>query len=155
MVTAIIIGLGILLLNGLVSYAWAQWWGNKYSSNPEKILDQVINKADTHKVDTALNRVNDLEWGYETQFQIANTLDSIRLRLPVYIQWLVFLALVSGAMLIMYNGFLLVTSPLSSIELWTIQKRIIYISAGVALVSWFYYIMRITLSILLNLVSTT
>jgi hypothetical protein len=145
----------ILLLNGLVSYAGAQGRWQKYSSNPETILDQVINKANTHKVDTALNKVNDLEGWYETQFQIANTLDSIRLRIPVYIQWLVFLALVSWAMLIMYNGFLLVTSPLSSTEIGTVQKRITYIAAGVALVSWFYYILRITLSILLNLVSTT
>lgn len=152
---AALFSLGLLLLAGLISYTGAQWRWAKYSSNPITILDNVINQADTYVIDTALNRVTELEWGYTPEYKISNTLDSIRIRIPVYVQWLVFVTLVMAAMLIIYNGFLLVASPLSSTEIVTVKKRMMYIIAGIAMVSGFYFILRITLSILLNLASTT
>lgn len=109
-----------------------------------------MDKADTHIIDTPLNDVTN-NGSYGMEYKIANTLDDIRNNVPVYVQWLVFVALVVGALLIIYNGFLLATAPLSDTDIATVKKRIVYISLGIAVVSGFYFIIKVALSVLLQI----
>lgn len=137
----------MLVLFGVVSAAGRS---KNYSKDPKVILDQVMDKADTHIIETPLNQVyNNGVYGLE--YKIANTLDEIRNNVPVYVQRLVFVALVIGALLIIYNGFLLTMSPLSEVDAAKVQKRIVYIAIGVAVVSAFYFIIKISLSVLLKI----
>ncbi len=134
----------------LADIASAAGWSKNYSKDPEVILDQVMDKADTHIIETPLNKVQN-NGVYGLQYKIANTLDDIRNNVPVYVQWLVFLALVVGALLIIYNGLLLATAPLSDTDIAKVQKRITYIAIWVAVVSAFYFIIKVTLSVLLKI----
>gem|GEM_PF-5506733 len=58
---------------------------------------------------------------------MSNTLDSVRVRIAVYLQRLSFLAMVLATILIIYNGLRLVLSPMQPEEAANIKKRLIYI----------------------------
>ena len=129
----------------------SRWsWG----STPTDILDNIANKANTQYdlQDSPLERVNERQWWYPMQYRIANTLDSIRINIAIYIQWIVFLGLAIATIGLIYIWFLMVTNGVANE--WTIEKikpRIIGIVVGVLLITWFYAILRLFTAIITTL----
>lgn len=129
----------------------SRWsWG----STPEDILNNVANKANTQYdlQDSPLERVNERQWWYPMQYRIANTLDSIRVNIAIYIQWIVFLGLAMATIGLIYIWFLMVTNGVANegtIE--KIKPRIIGIVVGVLLITWFYAILRLFTAIITTL----
>jgi hypothetical protein len=128
-------------------FSFAQPWsrGNRWSS-PEDILNSIADKANTQYdiQDSPLERVNERQWWYPMQYKIANTLDSIRVNIAIYIQWIVFVWLALATIWLIYIGFLMVTNPISNE--WVIDKiksRVIGIITGVLLITWFYALLRL------------
>lgn len=150
-----IIVLCFICLSLFAGYSIAQnnsrWsWG----SSPNDILDNIADKANNQYdlQDSPLERVNERQWWYPIQYRIANTLDSIRVNLAIYIQWIVFLWLAMATIWLIYIWFLMVTNGVANE--WTIEKikpRIIGIVVGVLLVTWFYAILRLFTAIVTTL----
>jgi hypothetical protein len=46
-----------------------------------------------------------------------------------YVQWIAFIGLAAAVIMIIYNGVLLVTTPLSPDQVANVKKRMIYIAA--------------------------
>ncbi len=144
----------VVVMMGSFSSCLAQQssWGS-YGNNPLDILDTVAWEAnDQYKIqETKLNEVSNLEGGFPSQFRITNTLDSIRAKITPYIQWIMFIWLSLAVVLIIYNGLLLVTNSLHGDgEISSVQKRIINILIWVLVLTGFYFILQVTLSLIAN-----
>lgn len=115
-------------------------------ATPQEILDDIVDHEKSDIVKTKLDGVENtgIFW---TQYKISGTLESIRQNLEPYLQWIAFLALAGAVALIVYNGLMLVISPLSPDEATKVKTRIIYIATGVLLATWFYFVLKITLAI--------
>lgn len=126
----------------------SRWW---YGSTPEDVLDSIVNQAnDEYNIqDSPLERVNERQWWYPMQYRIANTLDSIRVNISIYIQWIVFVWLALATIGLIYIWFLMVTNGVANE--WTIDKvktRVIGIVVWVLLITWFYAVLRILTSLI-------
>ncbi|MDR0282275.1 MAG: hypothetical protein LBI53_02925 [Candidatus Peribacteria bacterium] len=65
-----------------------------------------------------------------------------------YIQWFVYAGLAIATILIIYNGFLMVTNVTHGKgEVSKIKDNIIYLGIGVVILTGFYYLIDIILSI--------
>ena len=115
-------------------------------ATPQEILDDIVDHEKSDIVKTKLDGVQNtgIFW---TQYKISGTLESIRQNLEPYLQWIAFLALAWAVALIVYNGLMLVISPLSPDEAAKVKTRMIYIATGVLLATWFYFVLKITLAI--------
>lgn len=130
---------------------WDMW------SSPIQILDQVVDDANDwwrydNIQDTRLDWVNSIQWEYEAQYRISNTLDRIRNNIVDYLQWIVFIWLSLATVLIIYNGFMLVTHWVHG--QWDISKfkqNMINISIWVLLLLWFYFVIEIILALVTTL----
>jgi len=59
----------------------------------------------------------------------------VRQNISFYLQWVAYFALAGAVTLLIYNGLMLVISPLSPDEVGKVRTRIMYIAAGVVLVT--------------------
>lgn len=135
----------LLLLVSWFSFAQNNSRGS-WGSTANDILDNIADKAnDEYDLqDSPLERVNERQWWYPMQYRIANTLDSIRVNIAIYIQWIVFLWLAMATIGLIYIWFLMVTNGVANE--WTIEKikpRIIGIVVWVLLITWFYAVLRL------------
>jgi hypothetical protein len=147
--------LSLLLVFAFVfsSFGFAQqtttWWN--YGDNPIQILDKVVENAnqDYQIQQTALNWATDTQWAYQSQYKIANTLDRFRNNINPYLQWAVYIGLTVAVILLIYNGFLMVTNALhKEWDLTKVKKRIIYIVIWIILLTWFYFIIKLAVSLI-------
>ena len=125
----------------------------KYGANPIQILDNVVQNAnDTpwYQVQqTALDGATDKQWGYASSYKIANTLDWLRNNINPYLQWAVYIGLSVAVILLIYNGFLMVTNAVhGEWEMAKVKKNIINIVIGVIILTWFYFIIKLAVSLI-------
>ncbi|MBP6086202.1 hypothetical protein KA478_03285 [Patescibacteria group bacterium] len=67
--------------------------------------------AQTHIQDTQLDGINsETDQAFASKYKIANTLNSIRIKIAPYLQWFMFIGLSVATILIIVTGFQLVTS---------------------------------------------
>ncbi len=151
MSTVVSIVLSIVL--GLNSVS-AAGWGN-YGTQPDEVLDRVVWEANVWSPiqDTALDRVTDTEGQFASKYKIANTLDSIRRQIAPYLQWFMFIGLTVATILIIITGFQLVTSAQSGMDTKKALGRIKNIAIGLVILTWFYIITRIFMSLLWYIVN--
>lgn len=144
-----------------ISWDYGKWWSYKPLNDwgntkyAEDLLDRIVGeeKNDTWIIQTDLDTVNQNRWWFENDLKISNTLDSTRFELSSYLEWLAFLWLSAAVALLVYNWLMLVTSPLAEDQLAQVKKRIVYIIAGTLLLTWFYFVMKILLSFLVEIIS--
>ncbi len=132
------------------SIVHAQWWG-KYWSDPMRVLDAVASEAnDEYKIqDTQLDDVSPLQGSYPAQYRLANTLDALRKNIGPYLDRAFFVGLAVAVMMIIYNGFLLVTHTVHGEgEWWETKKRLINVVLGVIVLTGVYAILKIVLSLI-------
>ena len=114
---------------GLVFAQSNSWAG--YGTTPSEVLTTVVGEANKNVQfqETALDQINNTEGGYQKEFQIANTLDYVRMHLSTYLQWFMYVGLSMAVILLIYNGFLLVTHTITkSGDLTKVKKNIMYIA---------------------------
>ncbi|MFA6256073.1 MAG: hypothetical protein WC606_02710 [Candidatus Absconditabacterales bacterium] len=147
----IIIGSMILcFMLPLLGFAQSNSRG-KYGGNPIQILDTVVSEAnDEYKIQqTALDAATDKQGAYTSQYKIANTLDRFRNNINPYLQWAVYIGLSVAVILLIYNGLLMVTNAIHKEgEAAKIKKNIINIAIGVIILTGFYFIIKLTVSII-------
>lgn len=130
-----------------------EWWG-KFGSEPKTIATTVAELANIKKStsvqDTRLNDVtNNPIWGKTIgkQYQISNTLiwlsTSNNWIMP-YIQWTLYIWLTWATILLIWNGFLIVTGKKPS----ETKENIKWILIWVILMTWFYAIIEIISAII-------
>jgi hypothetical protein len=93
-------------------------------------LDSVVGEANkTDQIqETALDGISNDQGSYQSEYQIANTLDYLRLHIATYLQWIVYIGLSLSVILLIYNGFLMVTHVVhKSGDFSKIKKNIMYI----------------------------
>ncbi len=143
----IFISLFIALISLFSFSAFAQEGSRwKYWSDPLTILDTVVWEANSSSriQDTALDNISDTEGSFQSNYKISNTLDYLRINMAPYIQWAVYIGLVMAVILLIYNGFLMVTNTIH--KTWDFQKiktRIWYIVIWVLLLTGFYAIIKL------------
>ncbi|MDR2190790.1 MAG: hypothetical protein LBP53_06555 [Candidatus Peribacteria bacterium] len=135
------------LLFGIVcSPLFAQTTWKAGTNSPIDLLDSVVKNAnqDSKIQDTVLDGVTSQTAGYSgnIKFRITNTLDWIKNNIHPYIQWAVYLGLAIATILLIYNGFLMVTNAVNGEkgEFSKIKGNFINIAIGVILLTGFYYL---------------
>jgi hypothetical protein len=132
------------------AFAGSVTWGNE-NTRPQEILDRVVWNANrTNKIqDTQLDGVSSTtNQQFAGQYKIANTLNSIRVGIAPYLQWFMFIWLTVATVLIIITGFQLVTSIQSGMDSKKALGRIKNIAIGIAVLTWFYIITRLFMSLL-------
>lgn len=75
------------------------------------------------------------------------------MRIAPYLQWIVYIGLSLAVIIIIYNGFLMVTGSLHSLGEWSaVQKRLLTLVLGVLLLTGFYFVIRMIVIVATSLV---
>ena len=137
------------------------WWNFIFAqnsspfNNPIKFLDQANYKANTTDPiqNTDLNQVNSKSdiCGFEYRFTFSRTLCFIKENIKNYLDYVLYIWLTAATILIIRNGFQLVTASNWADQMKKFQKNLIYIVIWVVLLIWFYYILELFVSVV-NLV---
>lgn len=123
------------------------------ADNPAALLDAFVDKAndDGRIQNTSMNAITSWDAGKSgnPKMKITNTLMRITSNLHPYIQWISFFWFTIATILIIYNGFLLVTNVThNEWELKKIQKNFIYIGVGVIILVGFYFLLDIVVAVI-------
>lgn len=113
---------------------------------PDEILDDIVDHGKSDIVKTKLDSVTNMQ-EFNPENKVSGTLESVRENISFYLQRVVYIALSGAVLLIIYNGLRLVVSPVSAEEASAIKTRMIYIALWILLVTWFYFVLKILLSI--------
>ncbi len=151
---AILLFWAFLLGNLGVSAEESRWW---YGNSPLEVLENVVGEAnkDIQFQETALNDISDKEWWFQSQYKIANTLDYLRINIAPYLQWMVYIWLVIAVILIVYNGFLMVTHTINKEgDFGKIKAKIWYIAVGILLLTGFYAIIKLVVGLINSIFGT-
>lgn len=121
-------------------------------AKPDTILKNIVWKANGELRDQSQIIVTKLDGTTNTQIfgaehKLSWTLESVRQNISYYLQRVAYFALAWAVTLIIYNGLMLVISPMSPDEAGKVKTRIIYIATGIVLVTWFYFVLKIILAI--------
>ena len=136
----------------LTNFSFAQvdtWW--KYGKDPTTILDTVVSKAnqDYEIQETALDGITSEQWWYAKEYKIANTLEYFKNNIQPYIQWAVYVWLTCAVILLIYNGFLMVTGSIhKEWDSGKIKKNITNIAIWVIVLTWFYTIIKLMVAVI-------
>lgn len=125
-----------------------------YGDDPVQILDNVVETAndDYHIQQTALDHATNTQGAYLPQYKIANTLDWLRNNINPYLQRTVYIWLSAAVVLIIYNGFLMVTNAVH--KEWDsakVKKNIVNILIGVLVLTGFYFIIKLMVSLITSI----
>lgn len=121
--------------------------------DPFDIVDTMV-KNSQGAFDVQENKLNSINAksssiSHGGKYKIAGTLDRLRKNIQPYLQWLVFFGLSFATILLIWNGFLLVTnSSLGSWDPKTVKENIKNIVIGVLIMSGFVAILKIVLAVL-------
>lgn len=139
----------------LLSFAQSPSSREAYGNTPIQILDTVVDKAnkDFQIQETALDNATSLQSQYSNQwYQITSTLDRVRLNIYPYLQRAVYVGLSVAVILLIYNGFLMVTNAIH--KEWDITKvktNIFNIIIWVIILTGFYFIIRLAAAIITSI----
>ena len=139
----------ILFLGSISFPAFAQVSRNTASHSPMDLLNQVVERSnEEHKIqDTKLDGITSV-WSYGPAYRLTNTLEYIKNNIHPYIQWVVYLGLAVATIMLIYNGFLMVTNVIHEKgELSKIKGNFVWIGIGVVILTGFYYLIDIVLAI--------
>lgn len=138
----------LFVANTLPDNAFASTWKEYEMRNrwPDEILDDIVDHGKSDIVKTKLDSVTNMQ-EFNPENKVSGTLESVRENISFYLQRVVYIALSGAVLLIIYNGLRLVVSPVSAEEASAIKTRMIYIALWILLVTWFYFVLKILLSI--------
>ena len=130
-----------------------------FNQNPVSVLDSFYTESNRNNSDIVQN--TDLDWvtsnycnelAVDGRFSITKTLCNIKLHIGDYLQYVMYIWLSAATILLIRNGFKLVTSSDRDKQMTAFKKNFIYIVIWVVLLISFYYIIDIFVSFV-NLVA--
>lgn len=142
--------IGISLYSASFAENYWRWWS--YWTSPMSVFEEVVDKANDWRdpiQETALDGITDLQWSYAQKYKITNTLDYIRQQIDPYMQRTAYIWLVFSTIWLIVAWFLMVTWWIN--KSWDISKqktRIINALVWVFLLSWFYLILKLFVSVI-------
>lgn len=129
------------------------WLYGGENSTPEQVLDRVVDNTKTNIVESQFDNVYNKET-FGNKNKISWTLDSVRENVSFYLNWIVFLWLSAATILIVYNWIVLMTTPISGDQKTKVIENIKHLAIWIVAMTWFYFLIRIVLSVL-NLILET
>ena len=130
-----------------------------FEESPVNVLDSFYSQANKNSSDrvqnTELDNVNSTycnELSVDRRFSISRTLCNIKMNLGDYLQYFLYVGLTAATILLIWNGFKLVTSSDRDKQMTTFKKNLIYIIIWVVLLVAFYFIIDVFVSVV-NLVA--
>lgn len=135
--------LGTMVGGNMIFAQQGSYWSR--GTDPIGIFQSTAGDTnDTNIQDNRLNNVSRGEGWYPARYTISNTLDSLRVRIAPYLQWLVYIGLALAVIFIIYNGLLMVTWSLHSLWDWSsVQKRLLTLIIWVLILTGFYFIIQL------------
>ena len=117
---------------------------------PLDVLNDLVKNDSV--IQTELDAVTTSEQRYWNPWlKVSETANSVRTNLSIYLQRIAFIGLTTAVMLIMYNWIRLMFTPLSPDQAAWVKTRLKYILFGVLLLTGFYFLLSIFLSIYLDI----
>ena len=117
-----------------------------FEKGPIKILEDVITEKTRDILATPWNNATS-KWcrdiWVDSRFTFTRTLCYIKNNSWGYLQYIMFIWLTVATILIIRNGFKLVTSTDREKQFTTFKKNMIYIIIWIVLLTWFYYFIDI------------
>ena len=117
-----------------------------FEKGPIKILEDVITEKTRDILATPWNNATS-KWcrdiWVDSRFTFTRTLCYIKNNSWGYLQYIMFIWLTFATILIIRNGFKLVTSTDREKQFTTFKKNMIYIIIWIVLLTWFYYFIDI------------
>ena len=117
-----------------------------FEKGPIKILEDVITEKTRDILATPWNNATS-KWcrdiWLDSRFTFTRTLCYIKNNSWGYLQYIMFIWLTVATILIIRNGFKLVTSTDREKQFTTFKKNMIYIIIWIVLLTWFYYFIDI------------
>jgi len=132
-----------------------------FDQDPVRTLDSFYNLANNNwsnrvqrtDLDTVTSRAcTEAVAGIGRTFTITRTLCNIKASIGDYLQYFMYIGLSLATILLIWNGFKLVTSSDREKQMTSFKKNLIYIIIWVVLLVSFYYIIDIFISII-NLIA--
>ena len=143
-------------------YGQADGWegtGSIFNNDPITVVDSFYKKANKKSSDRVQNTDLDAvtsnycnELGVDGRFSITKTLCNIKANIWDYLQYIMYIGLSAATILLIRNGFKLVTSSDREKQMKEFTKNLINIIIWVVLLTAFYYIIDIFVSVV-NLVA--
>lgn len=126
------------------------------SADPMRLVTQYYHN--TNKTDPVQETDLDVvtsdgctELAVDGRFTISRTLCNIKSNIWNYLQYLMYIWLTAATIFLIRNGLKIVTSSDKEKQMSTFKKNLIYIIIWVVLLTWFYYVIDIFVSVV-NLV---
>lgn len=145
-------------INGITEHSTIYTNGSKVmgihldeNSSPFVLLDAVADMSQQNDKyqETALNGVTSRGSNIPWWGRITGTLYWIKDHISPYIQWIVYVGLTLSVILLIYNGFLLVTNTVSGgwHDVAALKNRILYIGIGIMIMTGVYYLVDIVIAV--------
>ncbi len=130
--------------------------GERSYQNPIGVLNAVKYNANKHKIEevqqTQLDNIssncNDSIWWVSWRFTITKTICNIKSQMGSYLQYVIYIWLSLATILLIRNGFKLVTSKDKWNQMKEFGKNIVKIIIWVILLISFYYILDVFVSVI-------
>lgn len=149
----------ILFIFSLFALSTMQTFASSSASSlsndtPENFLNRIVQTSNSNfkSQQTQLDDVSATStWGTWDKYKITSTLGNISGQIEPYLQWLTFIGLTGAVILLMRNGFKLVTNSSGMVDGWdikTVKGNIQNIIIGVVILTWFVAIIKIVVWLL-------
>lgn len=124
-----------------------------YGAKPVSILDTIVDKAneDYYISESKFNDISSQTEQYDANpnHRITNTLYTLKNKIHPYLQRTLYLGLTAATILLIYNGFLLVTNGIHEQgEFSKIKGNLIPIGIGVIILTGFYFLLDLIIAIM-------
>ena len=151
----------VLFIAGFTMLPLFQVQSWNFDQDPVAVLNEVNHEANDNPatriqntdLDGVTSHLTECEWiAPDSRFTLTRTLCSIKANIKDYLQYVMYIGLTAATILIIRNGFKIVTAPDQGKQMEKFKKRLLYIVIWVFLLIWFYYIIDIFVSVV-NLIA--
>lgn len=136
---------GGFLINAQEKDSRVGWW-----NSPEEVVATIADRAneDLKIQETKFDKIHN-KWSYGKNYQMTNTLEWIRKNIQPYLQWIIYIGLAGATILLIWNGFRLVTnSAIKWGDIKTVKWNIQSILLGVLIMTSFLIIIKIVMAVM-------
>ena len=118
------------------------------NDTPENFLNRIVQTSNSNfkSQKTQLDDVSAASSWASGKYKITSTLGNISTQIEPYLQWITFIGMTAGVILLARNGFKLVTNSSGMVDggdLKTVKGNIQNIIIGIVILTWFVVIIKI------------
>lgn len=118
------------------------------NDTPENFLNRIVQTSNSNfkSQKTQLDDVSAASNWASGKYKITSTLGNISTQIESYLQWITFIGMTAGVILLARNGFKLVTNSSGMVDggdLKTVKGNIQNIIIGIVILTWFVVIIKI------------